>query len=91
MTIPHSKLVMSVTLNKLKLKDAAIFDPATFSIGRFRQFLIDHANWPEAVIDEIEIGELKDIAEQISEAFQATAVPLASYRRSKTTHAPKQT
>lgn len=91
MAIPSKPLELTVTLNKLTLKEATIFDPTGFSLVRFRLFLIDHTNWSEAEIDEIEVGELKDIADQLSAAFKESAVPLANSPKSKTTRAKKAT
>lgn len=92
MAIPKKPLELNVNAKDLTLDEMALLERKGFNWYDFRQFLIDHAaNWSAEEVGKITIGELDVIGEQIKEAAEKVAVPLASSPPSKNGRALKAT
>lgn len=79
MAIPDRPLELNINVNELTLDEMVLFSEKGFNWFDFRQFLIDHViNWTHDEIGAVTIGELQKVAEQIREAVEQNAVPLAN-------------
>lgn len=78
MAIPEKPLEVNTEVKHLTLGEMCIFSPKGFDIYELRAFLIRRTNWSQDEIDAITLEELEDVARQLGEKLNQSAVPLAN-------------
>jgi hypothetical protein len=78
MTIPTKPLEVKVDLEELTLDELCLFSPGGFEVVAFRTFLRERTNWSREEIGALQYKELRQVGDQLAEAIQKIAVPLAS-------------
>ena len=78
MTIPSKPLEVNLDTSELTLGELMIFEPGSFTISGFVQFVGNHTNWTDEDIKAVTVNEMKDVTEQLRAALQSVSVPLAS-------------
>lgn len=79
MATPLAPLKLSLPpAEKMKLDDLELFEDGGFTIRGFKAFMTRYSNWSAAEVGQLELGQMRGLAEQIRDALNESAVPKAN-------------
>ena len=79
MAIPDKPLEFLTDPDRIKNREMKLFTTQGFDYYKILAFLAEHTNWTMEELDEIDMGEMREIvAPQLGEALNKKTVPLSS-------------